>query len=146
MAGVSIFQDVPLVPIDHVFNVNNNYNEDKDPRKVNLGIGGKIFVEINRERWPVQAFRVVQLLAYNLCSNHGVDAFFPVVSAYRDNDGNPMVLPVVANVEKRLAEEILQKTLNHEYLQIDGLGAFRDAACKLLLGEDSPAIVQNRVC
>ena len=57
-----------------------------------------------------------------------------------------MVLPVVANVEKWLAEEILQKTLNHEYLQIDGLGAFRDTACKLLLGEDSPAIVQNRVC
>ncbi|KAL9983331.1 hypothetical protein ACROYT_G005484 [Oculina patagonica] len=105
MAGVSIFKDVPLVPMDHVFNVNKNYIEDTDPRKVNLGIG-----------------------------------------AYRDNDGNPMVLPVVANVEKRLAEEIAQKTLNHEYLQIDGLGAFCDAASKLLLGEDSPAIVENRVC
>lgn len=57
-----------------------------------------------------------------------------------------MVLPVVANVEKRLAEEIAQKTLNHEYLQIDGLGAFCDAASKLLLGEDNPAIVENRVC
>lgn len=57
-----------------------------------------------------------------------------------------MVLPVVANVEKRLAEEIAQKTLNHEYLQIDGLGAFCEAACRLLLGDNSPAIAENRVC
>jgi len=67
-------------------------------------------------------------------------------SAYRDNDGKPMVLPVVANVEKRLAEEISAKTLNHEYLQIDGLGAFSDAASKLLLGDDNPALAENRVC
>lgn len=43
MAGVSIFKDVPLVPLDHVFQVNNGYNEDQDPRKVNMGIGGKKF-------------------------------------------------------------------------------------------------------
>lgn len=43
MAGVSIFKDVPLVPLDHVFKVNSNYNEDQDPRKVNMGIGGKQF-------------------------------------------------------------------------------------------------------
>ena len=41
MAGASIFKDVPLVPLDHVFQVNNSYNEDQDPRKVNMGIGGK---------------------------------------------------------------------------------------------------------
>lgn len=46
MAGVSIFKDVPLVLTDHVFYVNQNYNEDTDPRKVNLGIGGIIFIEI----------------------------------------------------------------------------------------------------
>lgn len=56
-----------------------------------------------------------------------------------------MVLPVVANVEKQIAEQIAQKTLNHEYLQIDGLGAFCDAASKLLLGDNSPAIAENRV-
>lgn len=50
MAGVSIFKDVPLVPLDHVFNVNKNYNEDTDPRKVNLGIGGKILIEVGSER------------------------------------------------------------------------------------------------
>jgi len=45
MAGVSIFKDVPLVPLDHVFQVNNSYNEDQDPRKVNMGIGGKNVIE-----------------------------------------------------------------------------------------------------
>lgn len=36
-------------------------------------------------------------------------------------------------------------TLNHEYLPLSGMKAFCDASTKLLLGESSPAIVQNRV-
>ena len=36
-------------------------------------------------------------------------------------------------------------TLNHEYLTIGGLGAFTDAASRLLLGDSSLAITQNRV-
>ena len=40
MPGISIFQDVPLVPTDHVFAVNQRYNDDTHPKKVNLGIGG----------------------------------------------------------------------------------------------------------
>lgn len=70
---------------------------------------------------------------------------FPAILAFRDNDGNPMVLPVVAKVEKQLADQIADKTLNHEYLSIDGLKSFTDAACRLALGADSPAIVENRV-
>ena len=35
-------------------------------------------------------------------------------------------------------------TLNHEYLPILGLSAFRDAALKLCLGEESLALVENR--
>ena len=71
--------------------------------------------------------------------------FSPAILAYRDDDGNPMVLSVVSRVEKQLAEEIAAKTLNHEYLSIDGLGSFTQAACKLCLGGDSPAIAENRV-
>ena len=41
MAPVSIFKDVPLVPTDHVFAVNQKFNEDTHPNKVNMGIGGK---------------------------------------------------------------------------------------------------------
>lgn len=71
--------------------------------------------------------------------------FLPFFLAFRDNDGNPMVLPVVAKVEKQLADQIVDKTLNHEYLSIDGLKSFTEAACKLVLGNDSPAIAENRV-
>lgn len=49
MAGASIFKDVPLVPTAHVFHVNQMYNDDMDPRKVNLGIGGKITSGIRPE-------------------------------------------------------------------------------------------------
>lgn len=38
------------------------------------------------------------------------------------------------------------ETLDHEYLAIDGLRSFTDAAARLLLGEDSVAITENRVC
>ena len=134
MAGVSIFKDVPLVPLDHVFQVNNGYNEDQDPRKVNMGIGGKKL----KKNWP-KKMPEREVPIYNLCNLFAI-------SAYRDNDGKPMVLPVVVNVEKRLAEEISAKTLNHEYLQIDGLAAFSNAASRLLLGEDNPALAENRVC
>lgn len=105
MPGGSIFQDVPLVPTDHVFAVNQAYNDDSHPNKVNMGIG-----------------------------------------AFRDNDGKPMVLPVVVKVEKQLSDQIADKTLNHEYLSIDGLTSFTDAACRLVLGAESPAIAENRVC
>ena len=35
--------------------------------------------------------------------------------------------------------------LNHDYIDRGGLGAFTDAASKLLLGDSSLAITQNRV-
>jgi len=63
------------------------------------------------------------------------------VGAYRDNQGNPWVLPVVRSVEMQMANDT---TLNHEYLPILGLTDFRSAAVKLLLGDDSTAIIENR--
>jgi len=53
-----------------------------------------------------------------------------VVGAYRDENGKPWVLPVVRKVEK----ELLEKSLDHEYLPIDGLSSFTSAASLLLLG------------
>lgn len=46
------------------------------------------------------------------------------------------------------ADEVLRNTpdLNHEYLPIGGLADFTSAAQRLILGEDSPAIKDNRVC
>lgn len=37
------------------------------------------------------------------------------------------------------------ETLNHEYLPVAGLPAFRTSAVALLLGKDNPAILERRV-
>lgn len=63
------------------------------------------------------------------------------VGAYRDGNGDPWVLPVVQSVEEQV---ITKPDRNHEYLPIAGLPAFRDVATKLCLGDDSPAIIENR--
>jgi len=65
------------------------------------------------------------------------------IGAYRTNEGKPYVLPVVTKVEEMMAAD---RTLNHEYLPIEGLQALSEGATKLILGEESPAITQNRVC
>lgn len=63
------------------------------------------------------------------------------IGAYRTDEGKPWVLPVVRKTEKALAED---ETLNHEYLGQMGLDDFSKAASRMLLGEDSPAIKENR--
>lgn len=62
------------------------------------------------------------------------------VGAYKDDNGKPWVLPVVRTVEQQIANDL---TLNHEYLPILGLPEFTSAAVKLVLGNDSPAVINN---
>lgn len=64
-------------------------------------------------------------------------------AAYRTDESKPWVLPVVKKVEKLIVHD---DTLNHEYLPILGLPEFRSSASKIVLGDDSPAIRENRVC
>lgn len=68
--------------------------------------------------------------------------FFLSFIAYRTDECQPWVLPVVRKVEKMIAED---DSLNHEYLAILGLPEFRSSASKIALGEDSPAILEKRV-
>ncbi len=65
------------------------------------------------------------------------------LAAYRTDEGQPWVLPVVKKVEKIIVHD---DRLNHEYLPILGLPEFRSLASKIALGDDSPAIQENRVC
>uniref|UniRef100_A0A8C3UVQ9 Aspartate aminotransferase n=1 Tax=Catharus ustulatus TaxID=91951 RepID=A0A8C3UVQ9_CATUS len=65
------------------------------------------------------------------------------VGAYRTDEGQPWVLPVVKKVEQMIAND---NSLNHEYLPILGLPEFRANASRIALGDDSPAIKENRVC
>ncbi|XP_069467639.1 aspartate aminotransferase, cytoplasmic [Ambystoma mexicanum] len=64
------------------------------------------------------------------------------VGAYRTDDSQPWVLPVVKKVEQKIVNDA---SLNHEYLPILGLPEFRSSASKIALGEASPAIKENRV-
>lgn len=51
---------------------------------------------------------------------------------YRDADGKPWVLPSVTKARQRL----LAQGLNHEYLPITGLPAFREATAELVMGQE----------
>ncbi|KAF8969980.1 aspartate aminotransferase [Flammula alnicola] len=64
------------------------------------------------------------------------------VGAYRDDDNEPWILPVVKKATHILFHD---ETLDHEYLPILGLPEFTSAAAKLILGADSPAIKEGRV-
>lgn len=64
------------------------------------------------------------------------------VPAYRTDDCQPWVLPVVRKVEQKIAND---SSLNHEYLPILGLAEFRSCASRLALGDDSPALQEKRV-
>jgi len=62
------------------------------------------------------------------------------IGSYKDGNGKPWVLPVVRTVEMQLANDL---TLDHEYLPIFGLADFSSAAVKLVLGQDSAAVINN---
>jgi aspartate aminotransferase len=63
------------------------------------------------------------------------------VGAYRTDDGKPYVLEVVKKAEKI----ILEKQLNKEYAPIDGTPEFKTVSQKLMFGENSPALKENRI-
>ena len=66
------------------------------------------------------------------------------VGAYRTDEGKPWILPVVKKAEDKLAKDIENETINHEYLPVLGSETFAAASTAMLLGEDSPALKEGR--
>lgn len=95
------FAHVPMAPADPILSLTTGFKADKNPKKVNLGVG-----------------------------------------AYRDNDGKPFVFPVVRKVE---AEIVANKSLDKEYLPIDGLADFTKGARGVTFGWNSPLVSDPRV-
>ncbi|KAL1489435.1 hypothetical protein ABEB36_014330 [Hypothenemus hampei] len=62
-------------------------------------------------------------------------------SCCHDEEGKPWVLPVV-----RIAEKVLANTtsLSKEYLHPLGYETFNNCAIQMLLGEESPSLIENR--
>ncbi|CAO3627631.1 unnamed protein product [Mucor hiemalis] len=63
------------------------------------------------------------------------------VGAFRTDALKPYILPVVRKAETILYND---ETLDHEYQPIAGQPSYTRAAAKLILGEDSPAIKEER--
>ncbi|KAJ3094493.1 Aspartate aminotransferase, cytoplasmic [Physocladia obscura] len=63
------------------------------------------------------------------------------VGAYRDNNGKPWVLPAVKKAKQILLND---PSANHEYLALEGIASFNEAAARLILGETSSVIAQKR--
>lgn len=64
------------------------------------------------------------------------------VGAYRTEDGEPYVLPVVRRKEQELAHD---RAANHEYVPQDGIPAFFTRSAEVIFGKDSPALAEGRV-
>jgi aspartate aminotransferase len=65
------------------------------------------------------------------------------IGVYQDENGKTLTLPVVRSVEQQMAQDL---TLTKNYLKGTGLDAFCSACLKLVLGEQSSVIVENRAC
>ena len=68
------------------------------------------------------------------------------IGAYRDNNAKPWLLPVVKKADKIYTSKLESGEINNEYLPIAGLAEFTNGAQKLILGPESPAIKEGRVC
>jgi aspartate aminotransferase len=119
----SRFSELTQDPPIEVFELTRQFNEDTHPNKVNLGVGCNLVQIIN-----VIFYYILYILLF--------------FEAYKDDSGKPWVLPVVRTVEQQIANDL---TLNHEYLPVLGLPEFTNQAVKLILGADSPAVVNNLV-
>lgn len=82
---------------------------------------------------------------FALTAQYNKDSFSKKVNlgqgTYRDENGQPWVLPSVAAARKALSEQ----NLLHEYLPIVGLPEFRKSAYELVLGSKAKRVQKNQV-
>lgn len=99
---------------------------------------------ITSPSWFDQAHFIPPDAIFALTAQYVADTFPQKVNlgqgTYRDENGNPWVLPSV-----RKSREILSQKLYHEYLPIVGLASFRQEAAKLALGPELFAKQQDKV-
>ena len=92
------------------------------------------------EQAPVDAILGVSL-AFQKCTAE--NKLNLGVGAYRDENGKPWVLPTVKAAEQELFAQQEAGKINKEYLPIDGVPDFYNAAAKLMLGGDCTPIKEG---
>jgi aspartate/tyrosine/aromatic aminotransferase len=65
-----------------------------------------------------------------------------ILGAYRTNEGEPLVLDVVREAEKSIAHD---KSLNKEYMGVEGLPDFLNLSARFVFGDNSPGVNEGRV-
>ncbi|CAE6485682.1 unnamed protein product, partial [Rhizoctonia solani] len=139
-AGVSTWSNVPAGPPDPILGVTEAFKADKDPRKINLGVGayrdgdGKTNVPAGP---PDPILGVTEAFK----ADKDPRKINLGVGAYRDGDGKPYVLPSVQAAEDKIAASKADK----EYLPITGLADFTKLAAKLAYGGDSAPFNEGRI-
>ncbi|WIA37238.1 hypothetical protein OEZ86_014186 [Tetradesmus obliquus] len=111
-AATNWFSHVEMAPRDPILGVTEKFLADKNPDKINLGVG-----------------------------------------AYRDDNGQPVVLESVREAERRVAGSHFMEYLPigglrdfvSEYLPIGGLRDFVSESVKLAYGDDSPVVAAGQV-
>ena len=115
--GQGWFQGVEAAPPIEVFKLGSDFTADTNPNKVKFE----------------NELKLLQTCQVSLG-----------VGAYRTDDGKPWILPCVKKAETKLAAQIQEETINHEYLPVLGLESFATAATTMLLGDSSPCLQEGR--
>ncbi len=116
----SLFGSIDMAPADPILGLNVAFKADTSAKK-------GFFKYFYCTRFLIQTnFFVVNL----------------GVGAYRTEEGEPWVLPVVRKVEQQL----LDQKLNKEYLPQEGLPEYLKVTGQLVFGKESKAIKENRLC
>ncbi|XP_069679002.1 aspartate aminotransferase, cytoplasmic-like [Periplaneta americana] len=71
-------------------------------------------------------------------SDHKIDL---IVGSYRTAEGKPWVMPFIQKIEQQITAD---PNLDHEYQWFLGIEKFNKLAPRLILGEDSPALLEGR--
>ena len=104
----------------------------------------KMTVDAINKTWFDQARYIPPDAIFALTAQYVADSFPQKVNlgqgTYRDENGNPWVLPSV-----RQSRDLLSQKLNHEYLPIVGLASFRQETAKLALGAELFAKQESKV-
>ncbi|XP_026461998.1 probable aspartate aminotransferase, cytoplasmic [Ctenocephalides felis] len=87
----------------------------------------------------IEVFELNKLYEEDICPNKCNLG----IGAYKTEDGNPWILPVVRDVEIKVAMGLMCDNENYPVL---GTESFTSAATTLLLGEDNRAIIEKRAC
>jgi aspartate aminotransferase len=116
----SSFRDGFILRDEFSTGVTEAFKADKDPRKINLGVG---------------AYR----------DENGKPYVLPSVKKVGEFEASNLVFQRVANKIPQAEELITASKPDKEYLPITGLADFTKLASKLAYGHDSTPFVENRI-